>query len=231
MTRNSIEVNGLKCAYDRAGSGPAIILLHGWAQSAATWRTIAPTLGENYTLYMPDLPGFGSSGSPAAIWDVEAYARFVDEFAHALRVEPYAVIGHSFGARVALTYAASFPVERVVLEAMGPVDEQSVFRYVCMMFACVFHRVRYIATHVASDSTIFPNVRGTVLLVYGSSDWLTPAATGKRMATRIPDSTCVVVPHAGHFVHTDSKETFVRVVAGFLGESVTGVGSLADKKR
>ncbi len=216
MTRGTVEVDGVVCAYEQIGSGPAVILLHGWAQAGKTWSSSASVLGEHFTLYILDLPGFGESDTPQAAWTVETYADFVNKFAVTLQVAPCAIIGHSFGARIALTYASRFPIKKIVLISMGPIGEHSLFRFACIALAHIFHRKRYLAAHTRGDSSLFSKIRSSVLFVYASADALAPAHYGKHMATRIPNAQCVVIPHRGHFVFRDKKGEFLHAVRHFL---------------
>ena len=59
------EVDGLQLHYLTAGHGPALILLHGYAETSLMWRPIIPVLAERFTVIAPDLPGIGDSGIPA----------------------------------------------------------------------------------------------------------------------------------------------------------------------
>jgi hypothetical protein len=59
------DVDGLRMHYVTGGSGPALVLLHGWPQTWFVWRGIMPALAERFTVYAVDLPGLGDSeGAP-----------------------------------------------------------------------------------------------------------------------------------------------------------------------
>jgi len=92
-------------AGDRAN--PALILLHGFPESHRTWREIAPRLGEDFFLVMPDQRGFAGSDRPQ---EVEAYAAdtLVDDIfalADSLDLERFALVGHDWGGAIAWTAA------------------------------------------------------------------------------------------------------------------------------
>ncbi|MFZ0250221.1 MAG: alpha/beta fold hydrolase [Acidimicrobiales bacterium] len=97
------------------GSGPALVLLHGFTQTGRLWGPLADLLAESYTLVAVDLPGHGDSGSVRA--DLPATAGLVAE---AVRSQvgdgPPAILGYSLGARVALHVAigTDLPLRRVV---------------------------------------------------------------------------------------------------------------------
>ncbi len=124
----TVVIGGLTTRYLSVGTGPALILVHGWAQSAVTWRGVISNLAQEYTVYALDMPGFGMSEAPPSAWSIEEYAQFVHSFCEALSLSPYAVLGHSFGARVALSYAATFGAPKLLLVSMGDWNRVGWFR-------------------------------------------------------------------------------------------------------
>jgi len=88
------------------GSGPALLLLHGYPQTHAMWRKVAPLLADRFTLVIPDLRGYGDSDKPRGLPDHANYSKRVMaldqvEVMAALGFERFAVAGHDRGARVA----------------------------------------------------------------------------------------------------------------------------------
>src|SRR5438046_1830844 len=59
------EIDGVRFHYLTAGHGPAVVLLHGYAETSLMWRPIIPLLAERFTVIAPDLPGIGGSSIPA----------------------------------------------------------------------------------------------------------------------------------------------------------------------
>jgi haloacetate dehalogenase len=87
------------------GSGPPLLLLHGYPQNHVMWHRVAPRLAERFTLVAADLPGYGSSDVPATDADHTPYtkramARVMVEVMQQLGHERFAVAGHDRGARV-----------------------------------------------------------------------------------------------------------------------------------
>jgi haloacetate dehalogenase len=101
----------------RAGSGPPLLLLHGYPQTHAMWHRIAPALAEDFTVVLTDLRGYGASSKPASLpdhWPYTKRAMARDQVAvmHALGFDRFAVCGHDRGGRVGYRMALDHP-ERV----------------------------------------------------------------------------------------------------------------------
>lgn len=112
-----------------AGSGPPLLLLHGFPETHLMWRDIAPDLSSDFTVVCADLRGYGQSGCPTSADDHAPYAKrtmaqdMVTAMAR-LGFERFGVAGHDRGGRVAYRMALDHPgaVERVaVLDAL-PVE-------------------------------------------------------------------------------------------------------------
>jgi pimeloyl-ACP methyl ester carboxylesterase len=112
-------VDGVKLHYLTAGQGPAVILLHGYAQTSRMWRPIIPTLAKKFTVIAPDLPGIGDSSIPADnnIGMIVA-AKEIHDLIRALKIDKARVVGHDIGLMVAYAYAAQFPNETEKLAVM-----------------------------------------------------------------------------------------------------------------
>ena len=112
-----IEIQGLRTRHLVRGSGPAVLVLHGWGASIETVHPIVAGLEKIATVHALDLPGFGQSELPTEPWGVEEYQAFVERFMEALSIDRATVIGHSNGGRIAIRMAATAParVERLVL--------------------------------------------------------------------------------------------------------------------
>ena len=99
------------------GSGPPVLLLHGYPETGACWHAVAPVLAERFTVVVPDLRGYGASGKPASDPEHLAYSKrtmaqdMVDVMV-ILGHGRYAVAGHDRGGRVAYRMALDHP-ERV----------------------------------------------------------------------------------------------------------------------
>jgi len=111
------NANGVKLRYKIAGSGPAVLLLHGYAQTSHMWRPIIPQLAASHTVIAPDLRGFGGSQRTPGGYDKKTMAKDVHELVRQLGHASVQVVGHDIGLMVAYAYAAQFAsdVDKVVL--------------------------------------------------------------------------------------------------------------------
>jgi haloacetate dehalogenase len=96
------------------GSGPAVLLLHGYPQTHVAWHRIAPTLARHFTVVAPDLRGYGDSAGPAGGPPHEAHSKramAADVLAlmRSLGHQRFAVVGHDRGGRVAYRLALDHP--------------------------------------------------------------------------------------------------------------------------
>ncbi|MCA9332142.1 alpha/beta hydrolase [Candidatus Saccharibacteria bacterium] len=121
-----VVVNALMTSYDKVGSGPAVLLLHGWGDSRKTFDTLINRLSDSFTLISLDLPGFGGSQSPNEPWGLDEYAKFVAEFLQKVECQNLmAVVGHSNGGAIALRGLGSgvFGADKLVLLASAGIRD------------------------------------------------------------------------------------------------------------
>lgn len=117
----TIRVHGREVAYERAGSGPAIVLVHGIAGNAAEWAPVIGRLARSFDVIAPDLAGHGASGRLRGDHSIGAFACWLRDLVEALDVERATFVGHSLGGGVVMQFAYQFPqyVERMVLVSSG----------------------------------------------------------------------------------------------------------------
>jgi haloalkane dehalogenase len=113
---NRATVSGGTLAYHDVGSGPAVLLLHGFPASSYLWRQLIPALAPFHRVLAPDLLGLGDSDKPAdAAFDILAQAGYARELLAQLGVDRLAVIGHSTGGGIAQLLADEPGVDTLVL--------------------------------------------------------------------------------------------------------------------
>jgi pimeloyl-ACP methyl ester carboxylesterase len=116
-----ITVHGHLRAYRMAGSGPALLLIHGLGCDSSTWLPVMSRLARRYTVIAPDLLGHGRSDKPRADYTLGGYANAMRDLLTLLGIDRATVVGHSFGGGVAMQFAYQFPerTERMLMIAPG----------------------------------------------------------------------------------------------------------------
>jgi pimeloyl-ACP methyl ester carboxylesterase len=98
----SVEVEGLRIAYERAGEGPALVLLHGALGDSRMWRSQIDELSADFTVVAWDAPGCGQSSDPPEGFRLPDYADCLAAFIDAVGLEHPHVLGLSWGGGLAL---------------------------------------------------------------------------------------------------------------------------------
>jgi pimeloyl-ACP methyl ester carboxylesterase len=107
---HSVVAGGRIIHYRIGGSGPVVLLLHGFADTGEMWIPLAPQLATHYRVVIPDLPGLGQS-RPASVdarYDMATVARSIHALMVSLHVRREAIIGHDIGLMLAYAYAAQY---------------------------------------------------------------------------------------------------------------------------
>lgn len=110
MEEKEVSINNLKINYKTAGSGPAVLILHGWGGSSDSWLRVQKLLAiAGFKVIIPDFPGFGKSFTPEKAWDNDDYLNWLLGFINYLNLDKFYLISHSFGGRIAIKLAVQYP--------------------------------------------------------------------------------------------------------------------------
>lgn len=110
MEHKHIEFEGSTISYSVSGSGPAVMLIHGFGEDHRIWKNQAAALSSRYTVILPDLPGSGRSemtDNPEA--GMETYADCLYDILKNEQIEKCVLLGHSMGGYVTLAMAEKYP--------------------------------------------------------------------------------------------------------------------------
>ncbi|MES1162329.1 MAG: alpha/beta hydrolase, partial [Rhizobacter sp.] len=125
-----IATNGATIHVRVGGSGPAVVLLHGYGETGDMWIPLATELARDHQVIVPDLRGLGLSSKPKGGFDKKTQAGDVDGVMTALGVDKADVVAHDIGNMVAFQFAAQHPerLRRLVLidapvPGVGPWEE------------------------------------------------------------------------------------------------------------
>lgn len=137
------EIDGVEIAYWIGGSGPPVLLLHGFPQSRALWARVAPDLAQHFTVVCADLRGYGQSSKPpappdAANYSFRAMARDQLGLMRSLGFETFALVGHDRGGRAAHRLAVDAPEAVSRLVVMDIVPTHTIFMRADRHLAAVY---------------------------------------------------------------------------------------------
>lgn len=110
-----IKVDGININYKLEGTGKPVILLHGWGQNIEMMDFIFNHLKDNFRVLSYDFAGHGRSEEPLEPWGVKEYTDNLSKLIKEFNMDNPILIGHSFGCRVAITYASSNKVNKMIL--------------------------------------------------------------------------------------------------------------------
>jgi esterase len=118
-----IELNGLTFQYRESGepSAPPIVALHALGKSAESWDQVAAVLGEKYRVLALDQRGHGGSAR-TSIYTFELMCDDLLQFANAMNLGRFTLLGHSMGGTVSYLFSETFPsrIERLIVEDTPP---------------------------------------------------------------------------------------------------------------
>lgn len=125
-----IEANGTSLFVRVGGSGPAVVLLHGFGETGDMWAPLAAKLAADHMVIVPDLRGMGNSARPATGYDKKTEGQDIAGLLDALKVDLADLVTHDIGNMVGYAFAAEHPkrVTRFViidapLPGIGPWDQ------------------------------------------------------------------------------------------------------------
>jgi pimeloyl-ACP methyl ester carboxylesterase len=121
MKTKTVSLHGRDVTYAEAGSGPALLLIHGMGGTRESWKDVIALLAREHTVIAPDLPGHGESDPGAGDYSIGALAAGLRDLLVALGHDRATLVGHSLGGGIAMQFAYQFPetIERLVLVSSG----------------------------------------------------------------------------------------------------------------
>ncbi len=151
MEEAFIQVNGRQVRYAKIGEkGPLIFILHGWPSSLESWQEVGTGLAlAGFQVVIPDFPGFGQSQEPPRPWHIQDYAFWLSAFVLKVKSQlsmlddnKVIVVGHSFGGRVAIQFAAAHSEElsKLVLVAAAGIKKKTlpILKYISQLGKAIF---------------------------------------------------------------------------------------------
>ena len=226
-------------------SGKNIVLLHGWGQNIEMMDPIGKRLQKDFYITIIDLPGFGKSSEPTYGYTVYDYFEIVDELLRKLKIKNPIMIGHSFGGRISIIYAAKKGVEKLVLLA-SPFKrsvKKNTFKIKLLKFLKKVPVVKelesYMKTKIGSrdyrnatpimrlilvntvneDLTEYlRQIESPTLLIWGDLDTEAPLEDAKYAETIMKDAGLIIYQGATHYAYLERINEVINVLNVFLKE-------------
>ena len=239
-----IKIKQNDISYIQYGEGKDIVLLHGWGQNIEMMKPIGDRL-DNYRITIIDFPGFGESPEPEKEWDIEDYSNMLKELFKKLNIEHPILIGHSFGGRVAIKYAANNDVEKVVLLAspcvrirdnkrelktkilksikklpgMDKLGEYAKNFIGSRDYKAASPKMRQILVNTVNEdlSDDAKKIVVPTLLIWGDQDSEATLEEGKMLEQLLPDGGLVTLEGCTHYAYLEQLPRVVNIIKVFLG--------------
>lgn len=227
----------IRIHYTLEGKGDPVILLHGWGQNLTMMKFIADHFQTKFQVLNLDLPGFGDSDEPPKSWNIHEYMECIHAVKTQLNLAAPILVAHSFGARIALCYAAVHPVNKMVLTGAAGIKKKRMPSYYVKVYA--YKLLKKWKKQVAMGSPDFQNasdvMRGVLvksveedlrpllrnigtetLLVWGEDDEQTPLWMGEIMEHEMRNATLIVLDDDDHFAYYHQAARFLAILEYFL---------------
>jgi len=225
-----LRVGGQQAHYLKAGSGPPVVLVHGGASDSWDWIGTITALSQSYSLYAPDLIGYGLSDRSKEGYYFSEFSEFVLGFIETLGLEKPSLVGHSFGGRLCLEISLQHPdkISKLVLvDAAGLGKISSLGNFIHIAFWAIRKALRLrqpfpnFLTREGEDTKWLcidelPNLKVPTLIIWKRHDPYFPLGIARRARELIPGARLVVMPGYGHAPHGQNNDAFNSHLMDFL---------------
>lgn len=194
MTTERIRINGIELNYATYGdaSAPPMVLMHGWGCTHKTVESIALAAAETHHVYSVDFPGFGDSQEPPEPWGTEEYTIFIEQMCRELGIMEPVLAGHSFGGRVAITFASRNKVSKVILiDSAGVKPKRTADYYLRVYWFKFKKRILQLALGREKAAQVLDRLRAKA----GSADYRNSSPMMRRILSRVVnEDLCHLMP-------------------------------------
>ena len=220
--RQSVNVNGRQIYFTVAGSGPPVLVFHGWTQTGHDWKPLLEGLETNYQMIYVDLPGHGKSGQIQDDFSVHYAAMELKAFVEKLELRGARGIGYSYGGMLLLEMLVEDPRlfreavlistphsfdgsdhEAVILDSLPQAYRDQLFEKhengIEQVKALFDPALNY---HIDFNEVDVKPVFIPVLIIQGKDDNLTPATQAVELSDWLVSGRLWMIPGKGHDVIT-----------------------------
>lgn len=239
------KYKGININYKDTGlkDGKVIVYLHGWGQNIAMMEPIAKPMRETHRIIILDLPGFGSSDEPLEVWSLNDYVEMLHEFLKHLKIKNVNLIGHSFGGKISLLYASTYPVEKLILLAspfkvkiskpsikmrllkkaktipgLGGLAEKMKKKLGSTDYKNASPMMRDILVkHVNTDLTeAAKKITCPTFIIWGTADEAVPVEDAYELESLIKDSGLTVYEGCTHYAYLERLNQTIAIIKSFI---------------
>ena len=235
------DINYIDYGINKKG---VIVLLHGWGQNIEMMDMLGHPFEKDFRIIVLDFPGFGKTPEPDSFWSTTDYANCLHQFLTSLKVKNPILIGHSFGGRVAISYAAIYGAQKVVLlsapfrpnKNKKPNLKVKIYKLVkkipCLKKLTNYLRNKWGSSDYKNASEIIrgslvkivnedltnyaKSIKCPTLLIYGSLDKDVPLKEAQDLEKLIEDAGLVKYDNAHHYAYLENLNQTIAILHNFL---------------
>lgn len=240
-----MDVKGTYVNYLQYGNetGKDIVLLHGWGQNIEMMDPIGKGMKNKFRITIIDFPGFGKSPEPPYGFTVFDYYEVLDELLEKLNIKNPIIIGHSFGGRIGIIYAANRKVSKLVL--MGSpfrrTNKKANYKLKLLKIVRKTPIIKnfegYLKSKIASNdyynaspimrrvlvnvinqdlTDLITKITAPTILIWGSNDKEVPISEAKYIEDKINDCGLIIYEGCSHFAYLERLNQTVNILESFL---------------
>lgn len=235
------KIKNLDINYAQYGEGKDVILLHGWGQNIQMMEPLGKNLMDRNRVTIIDFPGFGCSETPDFAYTIYDYTEILHEFLKELNILRPILIGHSFGGRIAICYAARYDVEKVVLFGSPCIKIET--KSLKVKILKTLKKIKFldsladiVKSHIGSEdyknakgimreilvnvvnedlSSCAKKITAPTLLIWGDRDEAVPVSEAREIEKIISDSALIVL-NGTHYCYLENLAHVVSILNNFF---------------
>ena len=238
-----INIKNININYIQYGSGSDIVLLHGWGQNIEMMKPLGDNFQKKYRITILDFPGFGESNEPREALTIDGYCNILIEFLNELKIKKPIIIGHSFGGRVAIKYASSNPIEKLVLFGSPCIRHEERLSMKTKVlkslkkvpglnklegfakkhigsrdYRTASEVMRKTLVNVVNEdlSSSAKRITCPTLLIWGDNDTEAPLSDAKELELIIKDAALIVLPNSSHYAYLENLGYVTKILKNFF---------------
>ena len=238
MNYNGVDINYIRYGNNKKDT---IVLLHGWGQNIDMMKPVGNYLEDDYNILIIDLPGFGESTEPTYAWSLDDYVEAVRKIIEKEKIKNPIVMGHSFGGKLAILYAAKYDTKKLVLFAppinhnhkvsmkskvlksikklpmMDKIGEKMKKHMGSTDYRNASPIMREIlVNHVNTDIyDKLDDIKASTLIIWGEEDMAVNPSVAYEIESKIKDSGVVMLPGT-HYAYLENLNRVVSILENFL---------------